>query len=169
MTVIALPRRLLGALDRAVIAAIVVIMAAMVVVVSAQVVLRYGFNASLDWSDDVGRLLFVWSIFLAIPIGIRDGSHIAIAFVVQRFPDPARAAVDRTMAAMMAGMMAVIAWQAGRLCVLQWDEMLPTLEMPVAVFMVPVCIGAAHSVLHLLLIVAGGAPARDPAAGASAE
>jgi TRAP-type C4-dicarboxylate transport system permease small subunit len=39
----------------------------MVAVVSAQVALRYGFNRSIDWADEVGRLAFVWAIFLAIP------------------------------------------------------------------------------------------------------
>ena len=64
-----LPAAVLEAVDRAVCAVIVAIMAGMVLVVSVQVLLRYGFNASLDWADDVGRLLFVWSIFLGIQIG----------------------------------------------------------------------------------------------------
>ena len=48
----------------------------MVLVVSAQVVIRYVFNDSLDWADEVSRIAFVWTIFLAIPLGIRDGTHV---------------------------------------------------------------------------------------------
>ena len=60
----------LAVLDRAVTAALLLSVAVMVGVVSAQVALRYGLNRSIDWADEVGRLAFVWSIFLAIPLGV---------------------------------------------------------------------------------------------------
>jgi TRAP-type C4-dicarboxylate transport system permease small subunit len=61
---------LLAGIDRAAWWVIAIVMAAMTLVVSVQVLLRYGFNSSLDWADDVGRLLFVASVFFAIPLGI---------------------------------------------------------------------------------------------------
>ena len=60
--------RVLNLLDRSTLGLVLVAMAAMVAVVSAQVALRYGFNRSIDWADEVSRLAFVWSIFLAIPL-----------------------------------------------------------------------------------------------------
>ena len=51
--------------------------ATMVAVVAAQVIMRYVFNGSFDWADEVSRLAFVCTIFLAIPLGIRDGTHLA--------------------------------------------------------------------------------------------
>ena len=63
----------LAALDRAVTALLLLSVAVMVSVVAAQVALRYGLNRSIDWADEVGRLAFVWSIFLAIPLGVRQG------------------------------------------------------------------------------------------------
>ena len=45
--------RALGAIDRVAAVVIIAIMAAMVVVVSLQVFLRYAFNTSIDWADDV--------------------------------------------------------------------------------------------------------------------
>src|SRR6478609_12241634 len=61
----------LEALDTAACWVICASIAVMVVVVSAQVGLRYGLNQSLGWADEISRLCFVWSIFLAIPLGIR--------------------------------------------------------------------------------------------------
>ena len=58
--------RLLALLDHGVTAALLVSVAVMVGVVSAQVALRYLFNESIDWADEVSRLAFVCSIFLAI-------------------------------------------------------------------------------------------------------
>ena len=68
--------RVLRALDTFVTGLLLAAVTVMVAVVSAQVFLRYGFNRSIDWADEIGRLAFVWSIFLAIPLGVRNGAHI---------------------------------------------------------------------------------------------
>jgi len=158
--------QLVDGLDRVVCWAIMAAMAMMVVVVSVQVFLRYGFNSSLDWADDIGRLLFVTSVFLAVPIGIRHNAHIGIELLVARLPSGPKDALARFVSLLSAGMMLVIAWYAVRVAAEQWGEMLPTLNLTTAAFMVPVAFGAAHSALHLLRIVAAGAPQR---AGLAAE
>jgi TRAP-type C4-dicarboxylate transport system permease small subunit len=140
---------------------IIVTMAAMVVVVSAQVFLRYGFNTSLDWGEDIARLLFVWTIFLAIPLGVKEGAHIGIELVVKLFPEVAQRVLTRVMAALGIVLMGVVCWQAARLVVGQWDENLPTLDVSVALFIVPVCIGAALSILHLTRQAITGIAARS--------
>ena len=153
--------RALAWLDQAARVTIVATLSGMVVVVSAQVVLRYGFNTSLDWGEDIARMLFVWSIFLAVPLGVHSGAHIGIELLVRRLPDPAQLWLTRLTAALACALMAVVARQAGVLVLDQWDENLPTLEVSAALFMVPVCIGAAHSVLHLLRLVASGIAPRQ--------
>ena len=151
--------RTLDAADGAVRVVVIFTMAAMVVVVSAQVLLRYAFNTSLDWGEDIARMLFVWSIFLAIPLGIREGAHIAIELVIRKFPAMGQRLLTRAMAILSMGLMGVVCWQAAILVVDQWDENLPTLSVPTSLFMVPVCIGAALSLLHLLRVaIAGDAP-----------
>jgi TRAP-type C4-dicarboxylate transport system permease small subunit len=151
----------LAALDAAVRVVIIVAMAAMVIVVSAQVFLRYGFNTSLDWGEDIARLLFVWTIFLAIPLGVKEGAHIGIELVVKLFPEVAQRLLTRVMAALGIVLMGVVCWQAARLVVDQWDENLPTLDVSVALFIVPVCIGAALSIVHLARQAITGIAARS--------
>ena len=68
--------RALAALDRGAFWAVTLVMGAMVGLVSIQVLLRYAFQNSIDWADDVSRLLFVASIFLAVPLGVKEGAHI---------------------------------------------------------------------------------------------
>jgi TRAP-type C4-dicarboxylate transport system permease small subunit len=152
--------KLLDGFDRLVCWAIMLAMALMVAVVSVQVLLRYGFNSSLDWADDIGRLLFVTSVFLAVPIGIRHNAHISIELLVARLPDGAKDALARFVALLSAGMMALIAWYTVRVAAEQWSEMMPTINMSTAWFMVPVAFGTAHSALHLLRIVLAGPAAR---------
>lgn len=148
----------LGLVDRLAGVTIIAAMAAMVGVVSLQVLLRYAFNTSIDWAEDVSRLLFVWSIFLAVPLGVKQGSHIAIELVTLNLPPSARIFFVRLMAIGCVGLMAVICYQGVLLTVQQWDEFMPTLNVTAALFMLPVAIGAAHSALHFAVLAVSGVP-----------
>jgi TRAP-type C4-dicarboxylate transport system permease small subunit len=159
------PHRVLDALDRMVTAALLVAVAVMVGVVSAQVALRYGLNRSIDWADEISRLAFVWSIFLAIPLGVRQGAHIGIDIVVLKFPPRVQAVLRRAAAAVSAAMMGVIAWAALGVAREQWDELMSTLDWSVGWFIVPVGVGAGLSALHLVRIAIEGPP--DVAAGSA--
>jgi len=153
-----LPGRALHGLDQAVVCVLLLAVAVMVSAVSAQVALRYGFNRSIDWADEISRLAFVWSIFLAIPLGVRQGAHIGIDIVVLKFPPMAQRSLRRLAAAASALMMAAIAWAALGVAREQWDELMSTLDWSVGWFIVPVGVGAALSALHLLRITAQGPP-----------
>lgn len=151
-------RRLLEGLDRALTVTLVAAMAAMVIVVSAQVALRYGFNRSIDWADEIGRLAFVWSIFLAVPLGVRHGAHIGIDLLADALPEALRKSLKRTGAALCAILMFVIAWAALGVAREQWDELMATVDWSVGWFVVPVGLGALMSALHMLEIALSGPP-----------
>lgn len=153
-----LPGRVLLALDRAVMLALLVSVTVMVGVVSAQVSLRYGFNQSIDWADEVSRLAFVWSMFLAIPLGVRQGAHIGIDIVVNRMPPLVQKALRRAAALLSAVMMFAVAWAAAGVAREQWDELMSTLDWSVGWFIVPVGVGALLSALHLVRIAVEGPP-----------
>lgn len=150
--------RLLLALDTAAGWTIVALISAMVVVVAVQVFLRYVANSSLGWADELSRLTFVWSIFLAVPLGIRAGVHIGMELVTARLPSPVQDALARAMAAVAAALMLLVAWQSAVVAFDQWDEKMASLEASAAWFIVAVAIGCAHSALHLALIVVHGKP-----------
>lgn len=153
------PDRVLRGLDQLVTGLLLAAVAVMVGVVSAQVALRYGFNRSIDWADEIGRLAFVWSIFLAIPLGVRQGAHIGIDIVSDKLPEAWRGMLKRAGAAVCALMMFAIAWAALGVAREQWDELMATLDWSVGWFIVPVGMGALLSALHLLRIVVVGPPA----------
>lgn len=154
------PLRLLAAADRALTGVLLAAVAVMVTVVAAQVALRYGFNRSIDWADEIARLAFVWAIFLAIPLGVRDGAHIGIDLLVDKLPQAGQSVLRRLGAAVAAAMMLAICWAAVRTCREQWDELMATVDWSVGWFIVPVAVGAFFSALHLVHIVITGPRAR---------
>ncbi len=154
----------LDAIDWTVGALVVAAMAAMTAVVAVQVGLRYGLNESLDWADEVSRLAFVWAVFLAIPLGIKRGSHVGMELLTAWLPGGARRGLFRLVSLFAMALMAVVAWQAAILVRNQWDEPMSTLDVSVGLFMLPLAIGAVHSVLHLLAGVVRGTPGNAVAA-----
>ncbi len=136
------------AMDLVLIAAVVVIFSFMVGIVSAQVVMRYGFNGSIDWADESGRLAFVWVVFLSIPLAAARGAHIGIDLVVDKFTQPLAMYVRRVSAVACAVLCYAVAWSCIGLCKDQWEEKMATLDLSVAYFFVAVGIGMLCTGLH---------------------
>ena len=55
------------------------------VVLTAQIVMRYVFNNSLTWSEELARYIYVWICFLGLSLGIMEGDHIRLEALVNRF------------------------------------------------------------------------------------
>ena len=145
--------RVLDAVDRLARWVIVAASALMIAVVTLQVLLRYGFNSSIDWSEEISRLLFVWAMFLAIPLGIREGAHVGIELLVAHIPPQHRAFLAKGSAIGCAALMVVVFWQAVKVAALTWDEMMQSLNLSANWFMVPVAFAAAHSFLHFVQLL----------------
>lgn len=145
--------RVLDAVDRLARWLIISASALMIGIVTLQVLLRYGFNTSIDWSEEISRLLFVWCMFLAIPLGIREGAHVGLELLVAHIPPAARGALAKGCAIGGAAIMVVVFWQAVKVAALTWDEMMQSVNASTNWFMVPVAIAAAHSFFHFIQLL----------------
>lgn len=60
--------------------------AIMAVIMIVQVGARYLFKASLSWSEELTRFIFIWSAFLSISYCIRKRLSIQITLLIEAFP-----------------------------------------------------------------------------------
>jgi TRAP-type C4-dicarboxylate transport system permease small subunit len=127
--------------------------AAMIVLVSVQVALRYLLDSSLDWSDEVSRLLLVRGMFPAIPLGIREGSHVGVELLVQFLPAVPRRQLARLRTLAGIVLMGVVLGPTVRIAADTWDELMPTLSISANWFLVPDALSAGHSLLHLVKLL----------------
>ncbi len=58
----------------------------MVVLVFGNVVLRYGFNSGITFSEEVSRFLFVWMVFLGSVLMLRDNGHLGVHTLTKLLP-----------------------------------------------------------------------------------
>ncbi len=63
----------------------IIVMAALISLF-ANVVLRYGFNYTLAWSEELGRIVMIYTTFVGTSLSIKKGAVIRIDALVQIFP-----------------------------------------------------------------------------------
>lgn len=62
---------------------LVALLAGMVVMVFGNVVLRYGFNSGLNFSEEMSRYFFVWLTFIGAVVTFAERSHIGVETFVR--------------------------------------------------------------------------------------
>src|SRR5580698_9049828 len=75
-------------------AAAAVLLAADLVVVCGSVLLRFLFNAPVEWADDVARGLMVGSSFFGAASAVARAENLGVAFFVDKLPAAIRRVVD---------------------------------------------------------------------------
>lgn len=53
-------------------------LSAMSVIIFLQVLMRYGFQSSLSWSEEIARYLFIWLIYIGISYGVKKSAHVSV-------------------------------------------------------------------------------------------
>ena len=69
---------------------LVVLLIIMVILIFVQVVMRYVFNSSLSWSEELARILFIWVSWIGISLGQKKGEHIKITMVTDKLKGNAK-------------------------------------------------------------------------------
>jgi TRAP-type transport system small permease protein len=57
-----------------------------VIMVFGNVVLRYGFNSGLDFSEELSRFFFIWITFLGAIIAMREKAHLGLDTLIRVLP-----------------------------------------------------------------------------------
>lgn len=65
---------------------LIFILGFMVLLVFGNVVLRYGFNSGIMFSEEVSRFLFVWMVFLGSVLMLRDNGHLGVHTLTKMLP-----------------------------------------------------------------------------------
>jgi TRAP-type C4-dicarboxylate transport system permease small subunit len=63
---------------------LVVLLVAMVLMVFGNVVLRYGFNSGITFSEELSRWAFVWMTFLGAIVALKDNGHLGTDMLIGR-------------------------------------------------------------------------------------
>jgi TRAP-type C4-dicarboxylate transport system permease small subunit len=126
------------------------VMAALVGLAFIQVVLRYLFDTSLFWADEVILFLFTWLIFLAAAVNLERGSHFGVDVLVKLLPRPAQILIQALVQIGIALILGVFAWYGFRFAAGAWIQESDILRVPKTVVYISLPLAAC-----LMLLVVG--------------
>ncbi len=118
-----------------------VVLLAIVFIVSAQVISRKFFSTSIQWSEEVAKLLMVWMAFISMAIGIQKGLHVSIHLFFNKFPKPMQTVLTKVNELLVAvcgivmvayGMQLINSTKTSTLSATQWPASTLYLMIPVA-------------------------------------
>ena len=112
---------------------IVACLAAMALLVFGNVVLRYGFNSGITFSEEMSRLLFVWLTFLGTILASREHAHLGVDSLVRRLPHAARQACILVSGVLMIFMCVLLFWGSWQQAQINLDNAMPVTGIPYAV------------------------------------
>lgn len=72
----------------------VFLLSAMTLILFIQVIMRYGFNNSLTWSEELARYIFIWLIYFGISCGSAERKHLKVEAFLHLFPKRLRPYVE---------------------------------------------------------------------------
>ena len=126
--------------------------AIMVLIVTAEVVARYVLQSSIIFANELARIMFIWVIFLGIPLALSRGRHVGIDMLEQALPRALAMIVFRASCVLVAVLMAVVFLKSAETMSFNWMQRLQTLPFSASWFYVPIPIGCGFSILYLAIM-----------------
>ena len=131
----------------------------MTVVIGIQVFGRYVLNNSPNWSEKFCLLLMIYYIMFAAAAGVRDKTHIGLAFLSTVLPAPVKRVTDIFVALSMGLFGCGMVWFGWEMVWSTWTHVIPTLGLSVGISYLPFPLAGLlfilFSVEHVLALFIG--------------
>jgi TRAP-type transport system small permease protein len=147
---------------------IIVLILATVGVVLCQVGFRYLLDKPLSWSTEIATDLLVYIAFVGFAIGVRDNAHVAMRLFERKLGIGPRRAMRIGELVILGTVIGCIGYGGAIYASEQSDVHSPT-GVPLPLTFIPLPLGAALSLIHILVeifaLLRGAEPPGGPEAG----
>lgn len=123
---------------------------AMLLLVFAQVITRYIFNYTPYFGEELARYLFVWVVFLSLPLVARYGGHMAIETLTSRVRGAALKFLNIMADIFTIIFMGIMVWCGIQMVMRTSYQTSPALMIPMSWVYVVIPFGCAVMLLYTL-------------------
>jgi TRAP-type C4-dicarboxylate transport system permease small subunit len=127
---------------------LVLVMASFLVLM-LEVVLRYGIGSSLEWTDEISRLLLVWITFTGIGLVILERKEIFAQVFTQKLSARAKKTWSMIIDFLVLAFNLLLIAFGLQMTHFAWDLKTESLELPFSYFYVSIPLGAAVAIFYL--------------------
>lgn len=119
-----------------------------------QVVMRYVFNASLTWSEELARYLFIWVLMLSVALAIRDDANMKVTFILDMIPQPFKAVIRVIILLAMIAFEIYLAYYGFSLAQKVFFDPSPAMRIPIGLAYLGLPIGSLCMIIYSLISLA---------------
>lgn len=150
--------------------AILVAVLGMVCLIALQVGSRF-VGASIPWTEELSRFLFIWTVWLGLAASFRAGAHPSLDILPMSAPRSLALFFRTVQVVAIVTLFAAVSWHGFRLLRQQivFGEQSPILQLGMWVATLPLVLGAALSILGAVVDGLLGHQKRDELAAAVAR
>lgn len=112
--------------------ALLLITVAVVSILCAQVVFRYFIGTSLDWIEEVSRILLIWLTYIGAAVALKRKGHIAVDTFLELFSESVRHYVDVATWILIVAFSAFLCVQGVTFALLSEHTTFAALQVPVS-------------------------------------
>ena len=128
-----------------------------VLLVMTLVVLRYGFNATIVGANEFIVILFIYTSAIGAAVVIGKKEHIAITYIIDKLPSPARKILEIINLLLIALLNGVLIWYGVQWMNITGDYLTAVLKIQQAYAQIVVPIGCSIAILycvyHIILTI----------------
>jgi|SRR5690625_4858337 len=130
----------------------VILLAVSLTAVFVQICMRFFFNNSLAWSEELARYCFIWLIYIGIAYGVKKSSHITVDIIYEMVSEKTKK-VFLIVADLLTGVFAIVAIIYGLKVIeqiTQFGQVSPALGINMVIVFMSVPVGMTLTFIRLI-------------------
>jgi TRAP-type C4-dicarboxylate transport system permease small subunit len=127
---------------------VVILTAALVFSLLTSIFFRYVVGMALSWPEEISLILFTWMVLLATSLGVREGFHVHLSIVFERFPRGLKTVLQLAITLAICGFGVVMVYSGMDLIERTARHLTPTLRLPLDWINYSAPVSGALIVLH---------------------
>ena len=133
--------------------AVMVLVAAMTVNVLLGVFFRYVLGDALTWTEETSRYMMIWMGFLGTGVALREGSHVAMSFFLDKASPPLRRVMIQVIRGLSLFFLIGVIWAGGVLVTSISSQSTPVLRISMAWPYLAIPIGSLLIALEMVALM----------------
>jgi TRAP-type transport system small permease protein len=126
---------------------LIVLLGTMVVLIFGNVVLRYGFNSGIVFSEEVSRFVFMWLTLIGALVVMKDNAHLGMTSLIDRLSEKGQRICRFLADSLIFTCCALLAHGTWKQVVLGMDNRAPVTDIPLGLIYLSLLISSAGMAL----------------------
>lgn len=123
--------------------------------VFVQVFLRYVFNYSLSWSEEIARYLIIWFVFIGSSIAVREKAHATMDALTTYLPDKGKRICSLLANLVAISFCIILMWSGSTIVssVMEFGNVTPAIGLPMFIPYLALPVGAGLMFIRFLQLL----------------